>query len=50
VTPPGLRPSVPIWPTLATDQQQILLPALSRVLARRLPAAPDAEEFRDERN
>ena len=50
VTPPGPRPSVPIWPTLTTDQRQILLHALGRLLARRLPAAPDAKEVRDERN
>ncbi len=50
MTPPGPRPSVPIWLTLTTDQQQILLHALSRLLARHLPAAPDAKEVRDERN
>ncbi len=50
VTPPGPRPGVSIWPTLTTDQQQILLHALSRLLARRLPVAPDAKEVRDERN
>ena len=50
VTPPGPRASVPIWPTLTTDQRQILLHALSRLLARRLPDAPDAQEVRDERN
>jgi hypothetical protein len=50
VTPPGPRPSAPIWPTLTTDQRQILLHTLGRLLARRLPAAPDAKEVRDERN
>jgi hypothetical protein len=50
VTPPGPRPSVPIWPPLTTDQQQILLHALGRLLARRLPATTDAKEVRDERN
>ncbi len=47
---PGRRPSDPIWQTLTADQRQILLRALSRLLARRLPAAPDAKEVRDERN
>jgi hypothetical protein len=50
VAPPGLHPSVPIWPTLTADQQRILLHALGRLLARRLPAAPAAKEVRDERN
>jgi hypothetical protein len=50
VTPPGPRPSAPIWPTLTAEQRQILLHALGRLLARRLPAAPDAKEVRDERN
>jgi hypothetical protein len=50
VTPPGRRPSDPIWQTLTPDQRQILLHALSRLLARRLPAALDAKEVRDERN
>lgn len=50
MTPPGPRPSVPIWPTLTADQRQILLHALGRLLARRLPAAPAAKDVRDERN
>ncbi len=50
VTPPGRRPSDPIWRTLTPDQRQILLHALSRLLVRRLPAALDAKEVRDERN
>ena len=35
MTPSGPRPSVPIWPTLTTDQRQVLLHALGRLLARR---------------
>jgi hypothetical protein len=35
---------------LTTEQQQLLLHALSRLLARRLPAATAAKEVRDERN
>jgi hypothetical protein len=50
VTPPGPRPSDPIWRTLTPDQRQVLLHALGRLLARRLPAAPDAKEVRDEHN
>ena len=50
VTPPGPRPSVPIWPTLTTDQRQVLLHALGRLLARRLPATTDAKEVCDEPN
>jgi hypothetical protein len=50
VTPAGPRPSEPIWPTLNPDQRQVLLRALGRLLARRLPAAPDPKEVRDERN
>ena len=37
LTPPGPRPSDPIWPTLTPDQRQILLHALGRLLARRCP-------------
>ena len=50
VTPPGPCPSDPIWRTLTPDQRQVLLHALGRLLARRLPATTDAKEVRDERN
>ena len=50
VTNPGPPPSDPIWGTLTADQRQVLLHALSRLLVRRLPAAPDGKEVRDERN
>ena len=50
VTNPGPRTSDPIWGTLTADQRQVLLHALSRLLVRRLPAAPDGKEVRDERN
>jgi hypothetical protein len=50
VTPPGPRPSDPIWRTLTADQRQVLLHALGRLLVRRLPDAPDAKEVCDERN
>ncbi len=50
VTNPGPRPSDPIWRTLTANQRQVLLHALSRLLVRRLPAAPDGKEVRDERN
>jgi hypothetical protein len=50
VTPPGPYPGDPIWRTLTPDQRQLLLHALSRLLARRLPTAPDDKEVRDERN
>ena len=44
VTPPGPRPSDPIWPTLTPDQRQVLLHALGRLLAWRL--SPIAEVLR----
>lgn len=50
VTPPGLHQSDPIWRTLTLDQRQVLLHALGRLLDRRLPATPDAQEVHDERN
>ena len=50
VTSPGPPPSDPIWRTLTPDQRQILLHALGRLLARRLPVALDAKEVCDERN
>lgn len=50
VTPPGQHLSDPLWQTLTPDQRRVLLHALSRLLVRRLPAAPDAKEVRDERN
>jgi hypothetical protein len=50
VTPPGPPPTDPIWRTLTPDQRQILLHALGRLLARRLPVALDAKEVCDERN
>jgi hypothetical protein len=50
VTTPGRRASDPIWRTLSSDQRQVLLHALSRLLARRLPAAPDGKEVRDDHN
>jgi hypothetical protein len=43
VTPPGPRPSDPIWPTLTPDQRQVLLHALGRLLAWRLASAPRRE-------
>ena len=43
MTFPGPHPSDPIWGPLSADQRQILLPALSRLLVRRLPAASDAQ-------
>jgi hypothetical protein len=36
---------VPIWPRLTPEQQQLLLRALSRLLARRLPAAVAAKGY-----
>jgi hypothetical protein len=48
VTPSGALRDVPIWPTLTPDRRQVLLRALSRLLARRPPAAPDGKEVRDE--
>jgi hypothetical protein len=48
VTIPGPHASDPIWGTLSADQRQILLHALSRLLVRRLPAAPDDKEVRDD--
>jgi hypothetical protein len=50
VTAAGPRHSEPIWPTLTPDQRQILLRALGRLLTRRLPAAPQTKEVRDERH
>jgi hypothetical protein len=50
VTTPDPRTSDPIWGTLTEDQRQILLHALSRLLVRRLPAAPDGKEVCDEHN
>ena len=50
LTTPDPLSSEPIWRTLNPDQRQILVHALERLLARRLPATPDAKEVLDERN
>jgi hypothetical protein len=50
VTPADPPPSDPIRRTLTPDQRQILLHALGRLLAWRLPVALDAKEVCDERN
>ncbi len=50
VTPPGPPRSDPIWRTLTPDERQILLHALGRLIARRLPVARDVKEVCNERN
>ncbi len=48
--PPARHPNNPIWRNLTADQRHFLLHVLSRLLARRLPAAPEAKEVRNDRN
>jgi hypothetical protein len=50
VTPADPTLGDPIWRTVTLDQRQILLHALGRLIARRLPGALDAKEVCDEQN